>query len=742
MIQESAANYMQRGYGVCRIRPGEKRPTYKKWNLRSLSAEDFHEGDNLGLLTGHLSGDLVCVDLDSPEALRLADEFLAPTSMVDGRPNKPRSHRWYRVVEIPPELTSSKASGGMGGPKTKHFRHAENGQNILDFLGTGGQAVVPPSLHGSGERRVWDEDGEPAILPMMELWEAVCRLAAACGWKKEKVRLQNRHAIQEAKRFIRQARLARTGHGGHDTTFYVASVLRNDLSLPGPIGRRLLDQYNKRLAKAGLETWTKAELDHKWESAGGDCPRECQPAPALQKPANDPHRLASEFINKTPWVYWHGLYFEFDGAKYVEVPDYDIRARLNGHVQRRLDADFQRQLQEDSQRSDHFPRRAMRPPTPLSATSSLTRNTLQALEGLALQANTVRMPSYLPSGETPKWLSLSNGLLDLDAEELLPHSPDWFSTVCLPYPYDSQARCDRWLAMLQQNLERDTERISLLQEYFGYCLIPSTDAQACLILVGEGGNGKSVVLAGLHALLGDGNVSTVPLEDFGKRFAMAQTLGKLANISAEIGELDRTAEGTLKAFVSGDPMTFERKGKDAFAARPTARLVLSTNNIPRFADRSEGVWRRLKLVPFNRRVPEAERVPGMDKPEWWLRTGEVAGILNWALEGLRRLLANNMQFTQSAACRTAIEAHRLESDPCRAFLLENYVAEKDAKPIAVDEVYRHYQGWCEEGGHRTPLSKQKFGREVRRVFRLEDSHTHRFGSTSVQRAWSGLSRKL
>src|SRR5205085_6404521 len=141
--------------------------------------------------------------------------------------------------------------------------------------------------------------------------------------------------------------------------------------------------------------------------------------------------------------------------------------------------------------------------------------------------------------------------------------------------------------------EGDEERIALLQEFFGYLLYYTTAAQSFLFLVGEGANGKSVVLASMHAMLGPDNVSTVPLEDFGRRFAMAQTLGKLANISPEVGELDRTAEGTLKAYTSGDPMTFEKKGHDSFTAPPTARLVLSTNNVPRFSDKTDGVWRRI-----------------------------------------------------------------------------------------------------------------------------------------------------
>src|SRR4051794_20535085 len=201
-----------------------------------------------------------------------------------------------------------------------------------------------------------------------------------------------------------------------------------------------------------------------------------------------------------------------------------------------------------------------------------------------------------------------------------------------------------------------------------------------------------------HAMLGEDNVSTVPLEDFGKRFATAQTLGKLVNICPEVGELDRTAEGTLKAFVGGDRMTFERKGKDAFTARPTARLVLSTNNVPRFSDKSEGVWRRLLLLPFTRQVPVGERVAGMEKPELWLRMGEVAGILNWALEGMKRLKANSTRFVEPAACRAALQEHRVESDPCRAFLEEHYVADVQATPLKTNDLYREYRDWCEQNG--------------------------------------------
>jgi putative DNA primase/helicase len=147
------------------------------------------------------------------------------------------------------------------------------------------------------------------------------------------------------------------------------------------------------------------------------------------------------------------------------------------------------------------------------------------------------------------------------------------------------------------------------------------------------------------------------------------------------------------------------------------------------------------LVPFNRRVLEEERIPGMDKPGWWLEHGEVPGILNWALDGLKRLRANGMRFTEPAACRATLEVHRRESDPCREFLVEHYAADGNGQPLRTAEVYDAYTQWCSTNGQRHPLTAQMFGRQVRRVFGLEESRNHRFG-TGVAKGWFGLTRRL
>jgi P4 family phage/plasmid primase-like protien len=283
-------------------------------------------------------------------------------------------------------------------------------------------------------------------------------------------------------------------------------------------------------------------------------------------------------------------------------------------------------------------------------TKTLVGNVQNALASEILLPDAIEMPSLLPAGQPRDLVALDNGLLDLGQGTLAPHTPDWFACTCLPFRFDPMADCPKWKSALDLSLGGDPELIDLLQEWFGYNLLPDNAAQRFVVLAGEGNNGKGVVCAALEALLGGDNVCSLGLEAFGQRFALASTLGKLANIVSEVGELDKTAEGILKAFTSGDRMPFDRKGKPLISARPTARLTLATNNPPRFVDKSLGVWRRLILFPLGVQIPPERRVVGMDKPDYWERAGELPGLLNWALAGLMRLRANAGQFTRPAAC--------------------------------------------------------------------------------------------
>jgi len=318
-------------------------------------------------------------------------------------------------------------------------------------------------------------------------------------------------------------------------------------------------------------------------------------------------------------------------------------------------------------------------------------------------------------GPNRDYIAVDNGIFSLqkafngDAECLLPLTPAWFSPVSLEFSFDADADCPRWLEFLQEMLQGNVELICLLQMWFGYCLVPDTSLHKALMLVGDGGNGKSVILAMQIALLGQGNVSAVPLEAFGTRFGLMPTIGKLANVIFEIGELDRVAEGAFKSFVAGDLQTIDRKNKEPLETRPTARLVVATNRLPRFVDRTDGVWRRLIVVPFNVQIPEERQDESLLKK----LHAELPGILNWALIGLC-MLRQQRRFPKVEACATALQAYRLESNPTMQFLQE-FVVHDSTKTLHCTKLFQCYRSWMRENGYRA-LGASEFGKELNRTY--------------------------
>jgi P4 family phage/plasmid primase-like protien len=352
-------------------------------------------------------------------------------------------------------------------------------------------------------------------------------------------------------------------------------------------------------------------------------------------------------------------------------------------------------------------------------TRSNTTNVIEGIRALSSVDSLVELPRWIGKADSQRnCITLENGILDLDlvlsgaTSPIVDHTPLWFSQVCLPYEFDPAATCPRWFEALIQSLDGDLELVNLLQEWFGYQLQRGTDQQKFAILIGEGGTGKSSTCAALHAMLGAENVSSVSLDRLGERFELHRMLGKLANISAETEEITKVSEGRLKQLTSGDPTPFEEKNKPIFDATPTAKLTFAMNNLPRFTDRSSGLWRRMILIPFDHKIPADKIVPGMDKADWWVRSGELPGILNWAIEGLKRL--NSEGFTASPKVSSLLENYRNENNPARAFLLRNYREDPQGKVVTRD-LYDAYKTECSRSGHH-PLHEQNFGREVSRTF--------------------------
>lgn len=439
-----------------------------------------------------------------------------------------------------------------------------------------------------------------------------------------------------------------------------------------------------------------------------------KPSEYIEEAEDDPQRLARINIQKYKkehagrLVYWRDEWWKWKEGRYRKIETPELRAKVWQSVHTEFVACYKA-------------RRATGDDKPVRKVSrAIVSNVIGAMESICTLPDSVMMPSWLPDRSERNYLSVRNGVLDMDQlfqgkdDCLQPLSDDWFCGFQLDYPFDPSADCPIWLRFIHSAMDGDQERMAILQEWAGYCLTGRNEYQRFLAMEGDGGNGKTVYTAGITAMLGSENISRVALEKFGGQFDLSTTVGKAVNICGDVGELDRAAEAELKQFTGGDVMQFDRKNKTPMTARPTAKLILSWNLRPRFADRSDGLWRRMVLIPFNHKPKSSEIVRGMDDAKWWIENGQAPGILLWAIAGLRRLREQG-DFTKSAIVQAAVLDYQIGANPALEFLNEYIEAEEDAK-VSKIRLYELYQHFCKKTGNKYPLNQRAFGRELRKRF--------------------------
>lgn len=274
---------------------------------------------------------------------------------------------------------------------------------------------------------------------------------------------------------------------------------------------------------------------------------------------------------------------------------------------------------------------------------------------------------------------------------------------------DMSAQCPKFQSFLNEDLP-DKQSQAFLQEYTGYLLEATNKAHAFLIIHGAGQNGKSVYLGLVTQLLGSNNVSAGNIESLGKDFGLSPLVGKLANISNE-GETVNFSTAQLKAITSGDPVQVNQKNRDMFSMVLRTKFIFSTNNLPTTRDTSEGFSRRLNILPFNVHIPKDKVNPDLSEK----LSQELSGILNWAIEGLKRLRSNDYHFTESREMRSAKEHYILGNQPVRRFVRECFVARNGSK-IAFSDLRSLYGKWLQENelADLGTLDKRTFSEKVKR----------------------------
>lgn len=304
-------------------------------------------------------------------------------------------------------------------------------------------------------------------------------------------------------------------------------------------------------------------------------------------------------------------------------------------------------------------------------------------------------------------LGCNNGTVNLRTGTLTPPDADLLITKSTGHAYDPDAKCPTWERFLERIFRKHPELLPFMQRLAGYWLTGLTDPPYLSVLYGVGANGKSTLVNAIMHAMGDYAGAAPPkllMMKYGQHHPteLAALQGMRLVVAAESGDGGRLDEERIKALTGSDAITARRMREDFYTFTPTHKLALMTNHKPIVRGTDEGIWRRLRLVPFDEIIPEKERDRNLSAK---LRA-EAPGILAWMVAGAQAFLKNDLPLPQIVTDATL--AYRAESDVIGAFIDDECDLSASAQ-VSSAQLYAVYERWCEENGEQHPLPKRTLG---------------------------------
>lgn len=313
------------------------------------------------------------------------------------------------------------------------------------------------------------------------------------------------------------------------------------------------------------------------------------------------------------------------------------------------------------------------------------------------------------------YINLLNGIYNVRTQELEPHNRQMYFTSQLPFQYDPAATCPTWEKFLRTvirhpNGQPDGKTIDFLQEAFGYSLTASTDHRVSFWLWGPSGTGKSTLINVLVALAGDSHTS-IDLKYLGKNeYQLADLAGKRVVTFAEPSANTVLSDGDYKRLVSQDIINARNPYGKWIRFTPQCKVWGAMNHLPAVADRSDGVFSRVKIIPMKTIIPHEQRDPGLIGKLY----DELPGIFNWAMEGWMFVKGRGRGgLLTSPAIEREVDAFRNENDTEAAFV-DDWCYRKKGASTQASHLYKAYRWWCDANGYR-PKSSRKAARDWERL---------------------------
>lgn len=351
----------------------------------------------------------------------------------------------------------------------------------------------------------------------------------------------------------------------------------------------------------------------------------------------------------------------------------------------------------------------------------------QSIPGIATHPNEFDRDPYL--------LNTPAGTVDLRTGKMRAHNPDdLIRQITKVAP--SSATPTRWLAFLDKIFAGDKAMINYMHQLLGYSLLGRVEQHLLIICWGRGQNGKSTLLETVKTLLGDYGytlpegalVKTRNLASSAPWFA--QLYGKRFAIGAETEREHELSEAFVNSLTGGDTRNAKLLYENNFEYTPSDTIFISTNYRPVLSGSADGIWRRLRLVPFNVKIADDELIPDFGNI---LANEEGGAILGWLIQGCVEYLASGSKLETPQAVQAATAAYRAESDSVGAFLAVATVGRVNTS-IQSSTLHEMYCEWCEQTGQHM-LGRKAFSSELMdRGFKIEH---RRSGSVVLGLALAG-----
>lgn len=299
--------------------------------------------------------------------------------------------------------------------------------------------------------------------------------------------------------------------------------------------------------------------------------------------------------------------------------------------------------------------------------------------------------------------NVENGILDLKQGKIMPHDRNLNLTKITNVEYDADAKCPEWLKFLDQIFQGDQELMEYMQRLVGYSLTGDISEQSMYFLVGGGSNGKSTFVNTIKKLMGDYGLQTnsdtfIKKKSEGANNDIARLASSRFVSAVESEEGEKLQESLVKTITGGEQILARFLRQEFFEFLPEFKVFFTTNHKPIIGGVDDGIWRRVKIIPFTLNLKPHER----DKKLEEKLSLEMSGILNWAIDGCMMWQKSGVK--EPTVVMDATGNYKQDMDILGPFLDEVcYTGDRADESIRIEakELYNFYDRWCFSSGERT-----------------------------------------